>query len=358
MKRFWEAVFLLAGTTIGAGIFGIPYATAKVGYPIGLAWLIVLTIVVCVINVLYALSILNSRYKKPRQFVGYAQEYLGNTGRYVALFVILFGQWGALLAYIIGSGVFLSIIFTELGYAPLYSILFVVVGAFVTLRGLKLIAAIESWLTIGMVMIVVAIMAVGLPHLDVHNLAVAFGWGEAGLLMPYGVIFGALSGYAVIPELTQFAKGNGFTKKHLLAACIVGALIPAVIYGIFQMTVVGVSGALTSEDAITGLLRFLDPGIITVGAILGTLAMFSSFITLTRVIKDTFEYDFKMPALRAWYLAIVPPVLIFVAGVTSFIRVLEFMGVWLGTSSGLLIVVMYIKSRKKPKRRRSRKSKQ
>ena len=49
-NRFLQAVFLLAGTTIGAGMFALPYVFAKAGFLIGLLELCVLTVVTIMMN--------------------------------------------------------------------------------------------------------------------------------------------------------------------------------------------------------------------------------------------------------------------------------------------------------------------
>ncbi|MFH1392825.1 MAG: aromatic amino acid transport family protein [Patescibacteria group bacterium] len=41
-KNFWLAVFSLVGTTIGAGIFSLPYVFAKAGFLIGFIEFVVL----------------------------------------------------------------------------------------------------------------------------------------------------------------------------------------------------------------------------------------------------------------------------------------------------------------------------
>ncbi len=51
-KNFWLAVFSLVGTTIGAGIFSLPYVFAKAGFFVGLAELIVLVFIVLLIVII------------------------------------------------------------------------------------------------------------------------------------------------------------------------------------------------------------------------------------------------------------------------------------------------------------------
>lgn len=349
MKKdgFWSAVFLLTGTTIGAGIFGIPYVTAQVGYPLGFLWLCVLSLFTLFLNLAYATVILRTETESPKQLVGYAQHYLGGIGKDVALVIILLGQWGAILVYLIGIGQFLTIIFNLPGSEQIFSMLIFILVAIATWFNLRSIAALEGWLTLGMILVVLLIGISGSQFVWLDNL---FLISEQGLnlrkiFMPFGVMMGALTGYAILPEMASVIKEGQLNKQSLIKTVVIGTLIPVSVYLVFQFVVVGISGSATSEGAVAGLVPFLDVGIIRLGAAFGVLAMLSSFLTLAYVLKDTFQNDYTMPHFRAWVLSFIPPFLVYLAGLRSFIMALEIMGVWLGISSAILILLMYIKSR-------------
>ena len=338
---YWRAVFILAGTTIGAGIFGIPYVTAQSGYFVGLTWLIVLTIVTLATNLAYAYVIEHSSTSRPTQLVSYGQQAFGKPGRLFALFVILFGQWGALLVYIIGMGQFLAVLIRYDGGIMPLSLLCYGLLSLVVLINLKRVSILEAWLTVGMILIVGVIFLSGLGSIRTENLTQLINWEWAKLLAPYGVIMGALGGYAVIPEVSRVMKGSQFgrplRRRGFYLAVAVGTIIPAVVYFLFQLVVVGVSGLATSEDAIAGLVPYLNTGIVGIGALFGLLAIITSFVTLAYVLRDTFQYDYRLSGLRSWYLAVIPPLLVYLAGLNSFIVALELMGTWVGTSSTLFI---------------------
>lgn len=345
----WRAIFLIAGTTIGAGIFGIPYITSQVGYCVGLIWLVGLTVFVIWLNRLYV-KVIERSGKKPQQIVGYSEQYFGKKGKYAALIIILFGQWGALLAYLIGVGDFLGIIFNQPHNAQLLSIIFFIVSAIITALNLKVVSVLESWLTLGMVLIVGLITINGAMYVQLDHLQAIPSSSVADWFAPYGIIMGALMGFAVIPEVSQVIQKKKSRKEDLRVAVTIGSLIPAVVYFVFQFTVVGVSGPATTQEAIHGLVPFLDDGVVRLGALFGAMAMFSSFLTLTHVLKDAFQFDLNFSGFRAWFLAIFPPFWLFLIGFTSFIAALEIMGVWLGTSSAVLIILLYRKSRPQSKR--------
>ena len=136
------------------------------------------------------------------------------------------------------------------------------------------------------------------------------------------------------------------TQRQLYLSVVVGTLVPFFVYVVFQYVVVGVSGNQTSIEAISGLVPYLDNGIIKLGALLGVFAMLSSFFTLSYVIKDTFEQDYHVTNIRAHLLSFAPPVLLFLVGVRSFLLALELVGVWLGTTSVIFILLLYRKATK------------
>jgi amino acid permease len=47
-----DAVFMITGMTIGAGILGIPYVVAQVGLKVGIAYILVLGLVMLLLNLM------------------------------------------------------------------------------------------------------------------------------------------------------------------------------------------------------------------------------------------------------------------------------------------------------------------
>ncbi len=344
-KSLILAIFVLAGTTIGAGMFGIPYVTVRSGYLAGVIWLIVLSILVIGINYMYGQVIIRQGNSAGVQLVGLGEKYFGKPGKVIALWIILIGQWAALLAYIIGVGNLLVVLFGNNLSVESYSIIYFVIVAGITFFNLRVVSVINFWLTLAIVFIILVIAAVGIPSIQVANFTQPFSRNIVDLFFPFGVIFGALTGYAVIPEMIHIAHGGNNSNQKINFAIILGTLLPVLVYLIFQFIVVGVSGNSVTEDAIVGLAKYLPGWIVGLGAVLGILAMVTSHMALTHVIKDTFIIDYKYNKNIAWVLAITPPILVFLLGMHSFIIVLDVMGTWLGITSAVFIFALYHKSR-------------
>src|SRR5688572_11131568 len=103
-RRFFQASALLVGTMVGAGIYGIPFAFAKAGFWIGAIWLVVLTGLMMLFNLLFAELALSTQ--GVHQLSGYAHIWPGPWGRRLMTFANVLGIYGALLAYMIVFGEF------------------------------------------------------------------------------------------------------------------------------------------------------------------------------------------------------------------------------------------------------------
>lgn len=343
-KDFWLGFATLLGTIVGVGIFGVPYAMARSGFALGVFYLFILGIATVFIHLFYSEFVLRTNGK--HRFVGYAEIYLGKWGGRVAAFATLFGLYGALLAYTIIAGDFLHVILGDFfGGTPfLYGVIFFIIAAVIIFLGLKLVAGGELLMAFFLVVIVALIFLKGLPHVSWNNL---LSFSAKDLFLPYGVILFSFSGLTAIPELAVLIKNKKTVFKKVVAW---GTAFPIIIYLLFTFTVVGVSGLNTSIDAIRGLEQALGGSIVFLGAIFGFLAVTTSFFVIGLNLKETFWYDYKLNHALSWFLTVLVPFFLFVAGVRNFIRVVDLVGAIMGGLSGILIVLIYWSAKKKGRR--------
>src|SRR6056297_2868292 len=129
MKKFIKAVSVLMGTVVGAGIFGLPYVIAQVGFVVGLGYLCLFAAVFLVVNLCYGEIVL--RTKPSLEMPGFVKKYLGNWGKVVITLSLMLGIYGAMVAYTIGVGGFLKEILGPVlgGTEMLWSIVFWVVAS-------------------------------------------------------------------------------------------------------------------------------------------------------------------------------------------------------------------------------------
>ena len=217
VSKLYAAVATMVGYIIGAGILGIPYAVAKSGLTIGLLSVIVLGLAILMLNLYMGEIVL--RTKEKHQIPGYAGKYLGKFGKWAMICMMVFGAYGALVAYIIKEGQFLSALFNPLfgGNAVLYSVLFFIAASYLVYVGLEAIAKSELFLVTLIMIIVVLFFVISFGSISLENVTT---FNPAAFLIPFGVILFAFHGIGAIPEIAIELKNN---KKLMKKAIIIGS---------------------------------------------------------------------------------------------------------------------------------------
>lgn len=338
-KNFFYAVAVLIGTIIGVGIFGIPYVVAQFGFFPGIFYLIFLGIITLLLNLCYGEIVL--RTVKSHCLSGYVEIYFGKKGKYLTFFSIVFGLYGALIAYLIIIGDFLFTIFSPIfsGTPLIYSLIFFSLCALAILFGLKIIGSIELLMSIFLFLIIIIISISSFSQINIQNL---LSFDPSQFFLPFGVILFALGGSLAIPLMEDLLE----KEKHLLKkAIILGTLIPVFIYILFTFISVGMAGKDIGENAILSLGKFLGQKILLLGIIFGSLSITTSFLTIGLALKRIYIYDFGFNKILSWFLAIFIPLFIFLADITSFIQIIGLSGVISMGLFGIIIILCYLKAK-------------
>ena len=212
-----------------------------------------------------------------------------------------------------------------------YSIIFALGWSLLVLVRLRTVAVVDQVMMLLFGVTVAIILAFGIPHIDFAN----FGnitWEY--WFLPYGVIMFALSGANSIPIQRQLLAGR---EKLLRPAIITAVVLVALLYLAFAMVVAGVTGDITTPDAIGGLYDILGPGIVILGSIFGIMTISTSFLMMAEALHETFHIDYKVPVMASWLLVIVPPLLFFESGLRNFINVIDLVG---SVAVGLLSIIV------------------
>jgi len=331
-KSFWRAVFLLVGTVIGAGIFSLPYSFMSSGWLYSLLGLIVLTLVTLAINLFYVQVIVKT--KGDHQLSGYGKKYLGKTGKWLGFACIFFSALGAMLAYVVLGGDFLSLLFD---HPPgiLLSLLFWSWGAFLVWGGIKTISLVESWLTIILIAVCLLVPFLGIPFFQKTNLVLE---GSSRLAF-FGPVLFSLSGLGVIPEVEEVLR----KKRSLLPwAIVLGIIIPSFIYFIFGFGILAITGAATTADALSGLMAY-SPLLVKIGALAGVLATFTSFLSLGNVLREMFYRDLKISFKTSQFISVFLSVPAVFLTLSSFLPIISLTGSLAIGSGSLLVLLIFIK---------------
>jgi len=340
-KNYIYAVSALVGTTIGAGIFGLPYAAAKSGFIPAAALLIGLGIITIITNLMFAEVTL--RTKKRGRIVLYCQKYIGKSGKTISMLIALFSLYSSMLAYIIIGGIFLSSMFSktfggdEFFYSPIFFI-FATAGIYASL---KLISAIELAMVILLFATIFGIMLKGIYFVDFDNLLT---YNISQSFFPFGVILFSMGALSVIPEFEHIIKNR---QERIKSAIIWGTSIPIAIYLLFMAVVVGVTGQNTTSDALSGLNIAIGDGIVTLGLVFGIIAIVTSYLIIGIDLKEIFRQDYGIEKKKSWALACFVPFIIFAFGLRDFIAVVSFAGGVAGGLTGILVVILFYAAKNK-----------
>jgi len=328
----FEAVALISSATIGAGIMGIPYAISKVGIPIGIIYIIVVGLFMVGVNQLVGATIL--RTKGNHQLAGLAEEYFGKYGRLLMTVVTYSILFGALVVYIIGVGESLAAIFG--GSRLAWGLGFFATGISLIYIGLRTLKKVEILLSLGILAIVVFISVFSLPSIDLTKLTYH---SFSDLLLPYGVLLFAFHGTTSVPEAQQLLDDKNHKFKHSI---IYSGLISIVVYLIFALVVVGVTGTGTTEVATVGLGRVLGSTMVLLGNLFAVLAMGTSFLIIGLSLRDSLTWDYNLSKDTSTLLVGIVPLTIFLLGLREFIQAIDLVGgIFMSIEMAMLVLIYW-----------------
>ena len=336
MSNFWLAVFALVGTTIGAGIFSLPYVFFKAGFIIAMLEFIVLVSAVLLIQLIVGEIALRTRGKK--RLIGYSEEYLGYKWKLFTTISTMLGGMGVILVYIILAGRFLSFILGQNAISS--SLIFFAVWFLFILAKPIMFGKTELIFSFSVILTIIMISMFNIGYVDFGNFK---SFDINNFFLPYGVILFAISGFYVIPEMEDIL---GAQKQKLKKAIIWGTILPAAVYLFFIFIVLGVSGALTSPDAVSGLASALNSKVILLfGSALGLLAVSGASLSYGIYIKETLWYDFKINKWLAWFLTGAAPLTLFILGARNLIAVIGVVGALFFAFQAIVVLLIHKKSK-------------
>ena len=146
----------------------------------------------------------------------------------------------------------------------------------------------------------------------------------------------------MLPEMKDILGKN---KSLLRPSVVLGFATIALMYALFATIVVSVTGAATTQEAILGLGEVIGDWAVTLGSLIGFVAVGTSFLILGVQIMNSFMYDYKRRYMLSWAFAGGVPVVVFLLGARDFIDVIGFTGGVLASLVGLITIRMYLKAK-------------
>ncbi|HIH72905.1 MAG: Aromatic amino acid permease [Thermococcales archaeon 44_46] len=313
MKRS-EALAVLIGTQIGAGVLGLPYAAKEVGL---IPSILVLVEVMLLMLFTARIILYFSAKMGGAQLSTVAKKMLGRGGGLVMLISLTFMSFGTLLAYIAGMGNVFAALF---GVSPkVGALIFWVFASLVIYMGIEVSG--KSELTMSLAMLVL-FMAVGVLLLPRGKLENALYSNISSLWKIVGVSIFALGCHSIIPDVYKGLGSYEETKKILTWAFI----IPTAIYALFMASFLLVFGKETPQIATQALENLFGKTGFLVGNFIPFFAITTSYIGLGLAQLSNMEEYLGMDKKLAWAITVVPPLVVYLLGVGDFVSVLGLVG--------------------------------
>ncbi len=325
-KNYFTAAFILAGTILGVGIFGLPYVFSKSGFLTGLFFLFFCGVLVTINHLLYGEILL--RTPGEHRLPGLAKIYLGKLGFSLTSISSIVSAISVLLAYLILGGQFLS----NLGQAVnhpmgigLATIIFWIIGTVGFSFGIGFIG---FGAILGLILIIVFIIGffiLGIPHVQLEMLTKI---NFSQFLLPYGVLLFSLSDGSAVPEILNYFTKKGVAKEKIdfKKPIISGTFLPPILYILFILGVFGLfQGKVIPVDLIPGLLQY-NPIVGLITNILGIILMLTSYFVIGLNLRNTLSLDLKMKSWTSWLVPTILPIALYFFGFQNFIGVISFIG--------------------------------
>ena len=354
LKIHWsiklEALAALVGTIIGAGVFALPRVAQQSGLLITFLWLLIVLVITIYLHLAFGEIVL--RTSKDFRLPGYAGYYLGAPAKKLMLVTTFFTFSFSLLIYLLLGSQFLHTILITFLPSDLFPSGFLVVFLWLILSLIILskrdrASKINLFLSFLLLILFIAIALYILPYFHWANVNFINQSSQWSWLIPYGVLFYALNGMVAVPEALKILQRKRAPKESLKKIIIFGIIIAAVCYLLFMITVMGVSGFATSTEAINGLKLILGPGIVFMGAMLGLLAVATSYLIFAVYIKNSFTNDFHWSAFISNFIVIGGPLILYFLHFANVVKLISFMGGMLGGFEGAMILLILTKAKQK-----------
>jgi amino acid permease len=343
LKTFLFPLATMCNTIIGVGIFSLPYIAAKVGLFLMLAYFLALGCLTAAIHLMFCeIALKTPDYKR---LGGFAKIYLGGWGKNLALTSNVVGFFGIMVAFMVVGGQFLAQLIAPFfgGTQTLYSLIYFMAGALLIYFGIDMVSRVGLYGLALFFVIFIVLALKGSLFFNSVNLLVQTA-APGNFFLPYGAVLFSLWASSSIPEIEEML-GRKKHKELLKPVVLASSAIALLVYILFTVLIVGITGPSTTESAFIGLKNVLGAGTTWLFFLFGLVTSFTSFIIIGLTLKKMLIYDLNIKKNVAWGLTAVVPMILFLSGVKNFIDIFSVVGGVLLGLDGILILLMYAKIR-------------
>ena len=334
-NRFLGSILLVAGTTIGVGLLGLPVTTGFLGvFPsiclFFICWLFML------LSGFFFVE-LSCSLKKEVNLITMTDRTLGLFGKSIAWVSYLLLLYSLMAAYISASAPLFVSLFPSLSPSFAKCLLPLLFGGFIYL-GTKKVDWINQSLTIGLILSYLMLIIYLPAYVERKNL-LHMSWKPIMYAAPF--VLTSFGYHIIIPSLASYLS---YEKKTLYQTIFIGSLIALIVNGLWQFLVLGtlpLSGPcglakawLDKLSVTIPLANKISSPFLQMGIYLFSFfSIITSFLgvglSLSHFLKDGFKIaNTKKGRLSTMILTFAPPMLFVFVYQKGFLLALEYAGVF------------------------------
>ncbi|MBT1847466.1 tyrosine transporter TyrP [Enterobacter ludwigii] len=358
-NRTLGSIFIVAGTTIGAGMLAMPLAAAGVGFGMTLLLLGTLWALMC-----YTALLLLEVYQHVPADTGLgslAARYLGRYGQWITGFSMMFLMYALTAAYISGAGELIASSVNDWFDADITPstgvIFFALIGGGVVCVGTSLVDLFNRFLFSAKILFLIVMLVLLVPH--VHKVNLLTLPLEKGLaLSAIPVIFTSFGFHGSVPSIVSYMNGD---IRKLRRVFMVGSAIPLIAYIFWQLVTLGsidastFTGLMAEHAGLNGFLLALrevvtSPHVELAVHLFADLALATSFLGVALGLFDYLADLFQRRntaagRLQTGAVTFLPPLAFALFYPRGFVMALGYAGVALSVLALLLPSLLARKSR-------------
>ncbi|QXC55978.1 aromatic amino acid transporter [Vibrio mimicus] len=354
-SKLLGSTLIIAGTTIGAGMLALPLASAGIGFSTSLIIMLGLWMLMAFTALL--MVEIHQYAEKEATLHTLAKQILGDKGKWVATFAMLFLFYSLCAAYIAGGGAqFTQRISDFTGVAVEGSsgtLLFTLIVALVVTIGTGTVDRVNRVLFAGKMIAMVAVLFFLAPNVS-HSYLLSMPIEQGLVVAAIPVIFTSFGFHGSIPAIVNYLDGD---TPALRKAILIGSAIPLVIYIFWQLVTLGVvsQSALLDNMGLTALIGVLSTTVhqSNLSNIIGVFADLALLTSFLGVSLGLFEFmgdslrnkQGKMNRPLASVVTFLPPLNFALFYPQGFIMALGYAAIALAILAIFLPLVMVVKVR-------------
>ncbi|KIT54641.1 tyrosine transporter TyrP [Vibrio parahaemolyticus EN9701121] len=365
-SKVFGSTLIIAGTTIGAGMLALPLASAGIGFTTSLVIMLSLWALMAFTALL--MLELHQYAESSATLHTLAKQILGQKGKWIASFAMLFLFYSLCAAYIAGGGAQfgdrLSQWFELDISGPTATVIFTLIVTLVVTIGTGTVDKVNRVLFALKLVAMVAVLSFLAPNVtESYLLSMPIEQGLIVAAIP--VIFTSFGFHGSIPAIVNYLDGDTSSLRAIAISCmlvrkavIVGSTIPLVIYIFWQIVTLGVvsQDALIENGGLSALIGQLSQtvhksNLSSIVGVFADLALLTSFLGVSlglfEFLGDTIKGKSEKPnRLLAAVITFTPPLGFALFYPQGFIMALGYAAIALAILAIFLPLVMVIKVRR------------